>query len=141
MTDATNMPLGRYFTFVGSLLLALLFLADWYFPKPVEQVRRETRPSGIRISSVAKWPERVVYDTSRPTIVPPPQPVIAAEPPVAAKPRDSFAMATPVAKPAAAPVRKKVKIATRSAKRQYHNRLAVYQAPPMQMGWGWSSGW
>jgi hypothetical protein len=29
-----GMPLGRYFAFIGSVLLALLFLADWYLPQP-----------------------------------------------------------------------------------------------------------
>jgi hypothetical protein len=134
------MPLGRYFAFAGTLLLALMFLADWYFPKPVEQVGHQARPSGIRIASVSRWPERIVYDTSRPTIVPPPEPVVAAvEPPIVSRPRDAFAMATPTPapKPIAAPVRKPVKIAKRQ---QHFNRVAVYQAPP-QILVGWREAW
>jgi hypothetical protein len=53
-------PLMRYFGCVGSALLLLLFGLDWYFPQPaVEPVREQL-------------PERVVIDTSLPTIAPPP---------------------------------------------------------------------
>ena len=64
------MPLMRYFTFVGGVLLALLFILDAYLPKlPVLHRAPDNLPV-IRIHSDRKWPERVVYDTSRPTIVP-----------------------------------------------------------------------
>ncbi len=83
------MPLGRYFTFTGSILLALLFLADWYMPKTsIEAGRTDVDRAIIRIHSQHKWPEAVVFDTSQPTIVPPT--VVAAVP--AEKPaRDAFA--------------------------------------------------
>ena len=66
------MPLARYFMFVGGVLLALLFIVDSYLPKlPAADA---TDPgfdrSIIRIHSDRKWPERVVFDTSLPTIVP-----------------------------------------------------------------------
>jgi hypothetical protein len=67
------MPLMRYFGFVGSALLLLLFGLDWYLPQPVvEPVRAVTDKPVIRIRSIEKLPERVVIDTSLPTIVPPP---------------------------------------------------------------------
>jgi len=67
------MPLMRYFGFVGSALLLLLFVLDWYLPQPVvEPVRAVTDKPVIRIGSIEKLPERVVIDTSLPTIVPPP---------------------------------------------------------------------
>jgi hypothetical protein len=67
------MPLMRYFGFVGSALLLLLFGLDWYLPEPVaEPVRAVTDKPVIRISSIEKLPERVVIDTGLPTIVPPP---------------------------------------------------------------------
>ena len=67
------MPLMRYFGFVGSALLLLLFALDWYLPQPVvKPVRAVTEKPVIRISSIEKLPERVVIDTSLPTIVPPP---------------------------------------------------------------------
>ena len=66
------MPLARYFLFVGGLLLALLFVADACLPKmPVaEAVNAGFDPATIRIHSDRKWPERVVFDTSHPVIVP-----------------------------------------------------------------------
>ena len=67
------MPLMRYFGFVGSALLLLLFGLDWYLPQPVAEPAHAVadRPV-IRISSIEKLPEPVVIDTSLPTIVPPP---------------------------------------------------------------------
>jgi hypothetical protein len=66
-------PLGRYFFFVGSLLVAMLFVAEWYLPDSPQSFVREAYvdKSIIRIKSAHKWPERVAIDTSLPTIVPP----------------------------------------------------------------------
>jgi hypothetical protein len=90
------MPIGRYIAWVGTSLLALLFVADWYLPKSLPQ------PTGnpidkpvIRIASVQHPPERVVIDTSQPTIVPPPTlvgPTITSEP----SPLQSYASAPPL---------------------------------------------
>jgi len=104
------MPLGRYFFFAGSMLLALLFLADWYMPQlAATQARAELDRTVIRLHSLRKWPERIVIDTNLPTIVPPPADVVAEAPPVkpapaARSPSDAFALVTPVetAAPAAA---------------------------------------
>jgi hypothetical protein len=100
------MPLARYFLFVGGALLALLFISDAYFPKlPVA----DRAVSGfdrvtIRIHSDRKWPERVVFDTSRPTIVPAPAaaaqasvpaPATVADVSARARVRDSFAQLQP----------------------------------------------
>ena len=67
------MPLARYFVFVGGVLLALLFISDAYLPKlpAAESDSAGVDKSIIRIHSDRKWPERVVFDTSRPTEVPP----------------------------------------------------------------------
>lgn len=66
------MPLARYFFFVGGVLLALLFLVDGGSPKLT--VADATTTAGDvtvqRIRSDQKWPERIVFDTSLPTIVP-----------------------------------------------------------------------
>ena len=65
------MPLARYFSWIGGILLALLFISDAYLPKsPVPQLADANLPV-IRIHSERKWPARVVYDTSLPTISPP----------------------------------------------------------------------
>ena len=93
------MPLARYFTFTGSLLLALLFLADWYFPKLVAPpATAGVDKTIIRLHSAHKWPEAIVFDTN--TIPahlaaadtpPPPSPV--ADP--APSTRQAFAMVHP----------------------------------------------
>jgi hypothetical protein len=78
------MPLLRYFIFVGGALLTLLFVVDAFAPPlAVEAAKSQTDLSIIRIHSDQKWPERVVFDTSRPT-VPPPQTVVASTMPSAA---------------------------------------------------------
>lgn len=90
------MPLMKYFSFVGSALVLLLFGLSWCFPQPVsEPVRSGIDRPVIRISSVEKLPDRVDIDTSLPTTVPPPsvmefaqqQPVVKfVEPNAGAKP-------------------------------------------------------
>jgi hypothetical protein len=66
------MPVLRYFLFVGVALLALFFVVDSYLPKmPTEASRAAADLSVIRIHSAQKWPERVVIDTTLPTITPP----------------------------------------------------------------------
>ena len=68
------MPLARYFLYVGGVLLALLFVADAVVPKiPAADTNRndaDIDKAVIRIHTDRKWPERVVFDTSIPTIVP-----------------------------------------------------------------------
>jgi hypothetical protein len=78
--EHNQMPLMRYFVFVGGALLALLFIANACLPALPATGARSTAAadlSVIRIHSNAKWPERVVFDTSRPTITPVPAPVLA----------------------------------------------------------------
>jgi len=63
----------KYFGFVGSALVILLFGLSWCFPKPAsEPIRSGIDRSIIRINSVEKLPDRVDIDTSLPTIIPPP---------------------------------------------------------------------
>jgi hypothetical protein len=100
------MPVARYFLFVGAALLALLFALDAFVPQQVA-VASNVAPSidktVVRIRSDQKPPERVVYDTSLPTVVPPVvKTQIAAEPvaPVAdanaqARVRNTFAQFVP----------------------------------------------
>ena len=85
------MPLMRYFVYVGGALLALLFIADACLP-PLPEARASRSAadlSVIRIHSDTKWPERVVFDTTRPTITPVPAPVVAQ----AAAPQEKTAAA------------------------------------------------
>ena len=96
------MPLARYFFFVGGVLLALLFVSNLALPKlpMAESPDLSIEKSFLKIHSDRKWPERVVLDTSVPTIVPtrtatteeavaPPATDPVAE--VSSKARDAFA--------------------------------------------------
>jgi hypothetical protein len=67
-------PIARYFAVVGSALALLLLIAGWCLPEPPPSF--PDRPdiingSVIRIRSEHKWPDKVVLDTSQPTITPP----------------------------------------------------------------------
>src|SRR5881396_2262620 len=68
------MPVARYFLFVGGVLLALLLAIDAFVPQQAvvaSQAAPSVDKTVVRIRSDQKPPERVVYDTSIPTIVPP----------------------------------------------------------------------
>ena len=75
------MPIARYFIFVGGTLAALLLMSGWCLPTPPAMFADELAIDRtiIRIKSARKWPEKVVLDTSRPTITPP----AVEEPPAA----------------------------------------------------------
>ncbi len=104
------MPLARYFVFVGGVLLALLFVVDAVLPQlPAADANRTDtgvdKPI-IRIHSDRKWPERVVFDTSIPTIVPAqtvkaevvvpaPVPATAADVSAKVRVREAFAQFVP----------------------------------------------
>jgi hypothetical protein len=108
------MPIFRYFVFVGGALLTLLFAVNYVVPaSPVAQAvatASNDQPL-IRIRSDRHLPERVVLDTSQPTIAAPvvktaavvaPQPPVhdAASPALAeisakARVRETFAQFTP----------------------------------------------
>jgi hypothetical protein len=66
-------PIVRFITWVSTSLLVLLFVADWYLPKPLPELAGDAiNKPVIRIASVQQPPERIIIDTSQPTIVPPP---------------------------------------------------------------------
>ena len=59
------MPLRGYFLYIGSALLALLLILNWYFPQPdAGPVRSDVDRSTIRIHSTHRWPQAVVIDTT-----------------------------------------------------------------------------
>jgi hypothetical protein len=146
------MPVARYFLYVGGVLLALLFALDAYAPQQAA-VASNSAPSVdrsvVRIHSDKKWPERVVYDTSLPTIVPPPvaNAQIAAAPPAPvdvtaqARVRDTFAQFVPPEPRKVEPqVQRKRRIAKiRSA--QPPVRLAQQQHFGFFGGLTWNSTW
>jgi hypothetical protein len=123
------MPVARYFLFVGGVLLALLLAIDALVPQETvvaSQAAPSVDKTVVRIRSDQKLPERVVYDTSLPTIVPPPAvtaqvtaPVVAPSAPAVAsadataqaRVRETFAQFVPEAKKPEPQVQRKRKIA------------------------------
>lgn len=113
------MPIFRYFVYVGGALLALLFAVSYMVPAaPVAQAVASASNDQplIRIRSDRHLPERVVLDTTQPTIAAPvvktavaaPQPPDAAsaaalaEMSAKARVRETSAQFTPGSKPDAA---------------------------------------
>ena len=71
------MPLARYFLYVGGVLLTLVFILDACLTSKLPDIERSHANSPvIRIHSDRKWPERIVFDTSLPTIVPAPTAIV-----------------------------------------------------------------
>jgi Zn-dependent protease with chaperone function len=134
-----KVPIGRYIAFVGSLLLAILFIADWYLPfAPTQSLTsREADKPIVRIKSDRKWPERIVFDTSAPTTVPQTPPVVA-EVTVTNDPQEAFALMgaqVPAVSKTPLPVRTERKV----AKRAPHARWGAYRpaarAEALPAGW------
>jgi hypothetical protein len=137
------MPIARYFFYVGGVLLALLFGVDAFAPKEpavssIDALAGSTQNPTLRIHSDRKWPERIVYDTSLPTIVPPKVEIAAAavapapvaEMPAKARARESFAQLRPAddLKPEAKP-RPKRKVAKIRAAPPAQPMMRVAQQP------------
>ena len=84
------MPLLQYFAWVGGFLLAALFAANWCCSSPVAAAPPSDIPLNqkinIRIQSEHKWPERVVFDTTRSALAQRETPVLAER-----QPFDAFA--------------------------------------------------
>jgi hypothetical protein len=138
------MPVLRYFLFVGGALLALLFAVDAYVPKePVVTAAEVSTPTDnptLRIHSDRKWPERIVFDTSVPTIVPHAQtaatevslpPTAASEFTAKARVRESFAQFRPAdeSKPEVKPQPKR-----KIAKRRAPPQVALIAQQPQRFG-------
>lgn len=120
---------ARYFLFVGGALLAVLFAFDAFAPKAsADNTARAAAAvvdkSTLRIKSNEKWPERIVFDTTQPTIVPSAAPAQQAAlagpeptPEISAKARvrETFAQFVPVEpKQADTPTQRKRKVAAKN---------------------------
>jgi len=136
------MPLARYFLFVGGALLALMLAVNAWLPSPVganpTATEAELGRPVVRIRSDQKLPERIVIDTSIPTIVPAPVTTAAAvEPPVKRSSMDALAQVTPpeltkpeLNKSAAKKPEPKVLPKRKVAKRQVHQPMMAYAQAP-----------
>ncbi len=140
------MPVVRYFLFVGGALLALLFIVNAALPAlPIAESSQSAGAdrSIIRIQSDRKWPERIVFDTTRPTIEPnpalaaariaqaPQPPKVAAVEPVKGQAREAFAqLPTSANDPRSSEPRRKHRAVARSLARNYAGPAPInYGAP------------
>jgi hypothetical protein len=149
--ERSDMPVARYFLYVGGVLLALLFISNAMLPSlPVAEKEAADLPV-IRIHSDRKWPERIVFDTNLATITP--AKTAAAEvaaPDVSAnaRPRDSFAQLQPAdAKQLTLPDAKKPETRLPPKRKIAKRRVApptmlVAQQPQFGFfGNSWNSSW
>jgi hypothetical protein len=91
------MPILRYIVWVGTSLLALLFVANWFLPEPPQQAAHEAiEKPVIRIASVQRPPDSVFINTDQPTTVPPPMPSESVIPDVPSS-LQAFASVDPLA--------------------------------------------
>ena len=132
-------PLFRYITFVGGVLLSLLFVASAYLSdSPVDDGSKVVARPTILIESSRRWPERIVFDTNVPTTVaavPAEEPTIASS--VHASPLDSMAQlaAPPPLKQPAPLVAKKKRV--KIARQVSQPRFAYFQQPRNSFGSWW----
>jgi hypothetical protein len=120
------MPIGRYIAWVGASLLALMFAADWFLPKSLPGPAGEPiEKPVIRIASVQQPPERVVIDTSGPSLVPAPPP---DEPATTSEPSPVYSYAS--APPAVVGIdKKKGKVTQRKGTRVATNQPLPTRTP------------
>ena len=134
-----KVPIGRYIALVGSLLLAMLFIANWFLPMDpaLSATSEQADKQIIRIKSDRKWPERIVFDTSAPTIVPQKSPVIA-DAPVTNPPREAFALLgaqVPAVSKTPLPVRTERKVAKRAPPSRWTGYRPAARAEALPAGW------
>lgn len=136
---------------VGSALLATLFIANWYWSDAPEMPARQAAASteasannsGLRIQSERKWPDKVVFDTNIPTITPP-SPAATAET-VPSVPAVDAAAAAPSSLDAHAEVKQVVQPVPppkRQAKIHHRNvrpgdSTWATANPPPRWSWNW----
>jgi hypothetical protein len=154
-------PVARYFVHIGSALAALLLIASWYCPAPPAIFTDRPQiitTAAIRIKSEHKWPEKIEFDTSQPTIVPPagevssvaelPAPLSPEE--TTAKPRlEALAQLSPdtrlsATRHRAVQIKRKLARTSRSnraAKVPVANRPAKLDAGEACCRSGWASHW
>jgi hypothetical protein len=130
------LPIIRYFVFIGSLLLALLFVADRYLTPSPDPVRAaEVDRTIIRIHSARALPEKIVFDTSQPM----PAPSIVADARPDNDPREAHAMVvTPpikTEKAAVTPVRHVAERPRAHPRRVSRDRRLAFEQRDLFAGW------
>src|SRR5262245_24721630 len=136
------MPLARYFLYVGGVLLMLLCLWKPYVAELSPSQRINGNPPTIRIHSDRKLPERVVFDTSIPAVVPEPSNIVPVAPAavVAAAPaagfREAFAeVHVDVTRPLEVKKRELVRASTQRKLSKRHRMPPTFLVTRNQFGW------
>jgi hypothetical protein len=148
------MPVARYFLFVGGVLLALLYALDFFAPREAVVASSATSAADkpiVRIHSDQKLPERVVYDTSLPTIVPPSANIrvaaaATAPPDITAQTRvsNTFAQFVPAESRKLEPQAPRKRKVARIAKNRFNPGIRFAQQQPRFGFFGgpsWNSTW
>jgi hypothetical protein len=135
---------GRYFLYVGGVLLALLLVVGWCLPGPTPMASfgGPVDSASLRVRSDHKWPERMQFDTEAPSRLPPSPPSVAettsvAETPIEDPKLEAHAEIRPPEKPAVAKPKPRVQASRRHRQPQDGVRFAVNPSPQ----WGWGSSW
>jgi hypothetical protein len=82
----------RYFCFVGSVLVALLLVVNRILPAgELHPANSQAENYEIRIQSIAKLPDPIIFDTAQPAAAPPQSSTTEPSP----QPREAFAQAPP----------------------------------------------
>jgi hypothetical protein len=129
------MPIVRYVACVGTLLLVLLFVANWFLPQSLAEPSGDeiNRPL-IRIASVEQPPERIVIDTSLPTMAPPPTLVPAPILVEQARPSESVPLQSYAASAPTIASDRKRKIIKRQGPKIAANKPPLVITPPAASG-------
>jgi hypothetical protein len=147
---APTMPISRYLVYVGGALLAMLFVVDALVQDRPAIHGGAARSATIRIHSDWKLPERVVLDTSLPTIVA--TDIAKVEPGALPgadlsqrRAREAFAQlgAADAERPPARPSTKadvKPQRQNKSARRHIEKNIRLVARPP-QYGWFGNQVW
>ena len=145
--EEQRLPLAQYFLRVGGVLLTLLLALNAYLPKTPVADRAYADLPVIRIHSDRKWPERIVFDTRLPVIVP--AQLASGEPGIVpaeatgdvstkAIGREAFAQMEPSDVRLSQPPDPK----RREPKRQHKSRIAKKYTPPHYTSAPqWQFGW
>ena len=147
------MPLARYFLYVGGVLLTLVFILDACLTGlPVSESAHVNSPI-IRIHSDRKWPERIVFDTTLPTIVPAPTVIVedrvAGPAPTAASAKEREREAFALMQPSDAKRLQPSDPGRRELKQQRQRKIVKRHVPPRsilvarqpQFGWFGNTIW
>jgi hypothetical protein len=142
LREGASVPVGRYFLYVGGVLVALLFVVGWYLPGPTPMASFGGRidSATLRVRSEHKWPERMQFDTAAPSRLPPSPPSVAET--ASEDPKlEAHAEIRSPEKPAVAKPKPRVQASRRHRQPQGQPQDGVRFAVNPSPQWGLGSSW